>query len=116
MKYDITLEELDRLLAENESFYGTKPNFENIRRYKKLKAELIALMKKARNFRKLEELPPERDHRHAVISLEYDTLVMMGADVFPHIRNAMNLCDGFTVTTCGRFPAMSFTIMDTWEM
>ena len=115
MRHTANAMEITKLTAQNESFCGSKPNFEKMRMYQVLKSELTSLLQHSPNIFKMEELPPARNHRSAIITLEFHTVVLLTDDLFSVFRQAISLCDGFSVSCAGLHPSMSFTIMNIWE-
>ena len=115
MKHIANAAEITKLTEQNESFRGSNPNFEKMRAYQALKSELSSLLQHSPNFFRMVELPPSRNQRSAVITLEFRTVVLLLDDLFPLFRQAISLCDGFSVSCAGPHPSMSFTIMNIWE-
>lgn len=115
MKHTANAIEISKLTEQNESFWGSNPNFEKMRAYQALKSELSSLLQHSPNIFKMVELPPARSHRSAIITLEFHTVVLLSDDLFSVFQHAIAMCDGFSVSCAGPHPSMSFTIMNIWE-
>lgn len=106
---------LDTRIEKDASFIGSIPNFEKVRQYRELKTVLTALKNLAFSIRVLEDLPPDRSRRSAMLTLEYDFVAVFPPDLCPLFQRAVALSDGVTVSCAGSSPAITFTVLDVWS-
>ena len=106
---------LDARIEKDTSFAGNIPNFEKIRQYRELKSVLTTLKDHAFTIRTLEDFPPDRSRRSAMLTLEYDFVAVFPPDLCTLFQRAVSLSDGVTISCAGASPAITFTVLDVWS-
>lgn len=109
------LNELDLRVRKNESFKGTNVHFEKIRDYWELKKACSALVQTSPRIKHMEEVPPGRDHRHAIIAVDMENGNALSGNALFIFNQMRSLADDLTVLNRGRLTRYSFIIMNVWE-
>lgn len=107
--------EIDLHVRKNESFRGKKVNFEKVQTYWDLKKACTALAQIAPCIKHLEEVPPGRDHRHAMIALDMEDAGAFPGNAPALFQTASRLADDVSCFACGHLQRLSFIIMNVWE-
>ena len=108
------LNEIDIRVRKNESFKGSNVHFEKIQAYWELKKACSALVQTAPCIKHMEEVPPGRDHRHAIIAVDIEGGALTG-NALALFNQMRSLADDFTVLSRGLLTRYSFIIMNVWE-
>ena len=109
------LNEIDLRVRKNESFKGTNVHFDKIQCYWELKKACSALLQTAPYIKHTEDVPPGRDHRHAIIAVNMENGCVLNRDTLALLKRMTNLADDLSVINRGRLTRYSFTIMNVWE-
>ena len=115
MNLNISSAALEALATKSLSFIGTHPNFPKMRQYQELKTVLSSLSENVLTVRTMEELPPDRSRPSAMISLEYDTVIVIPPALHDLFLRAVQLSDGVTLSCASGSPAITFTVLNVWE-
>lgn len=113
---DMTAEEFDEMLWNNEHFKGKTANMKKMNDYKKLKEALLYVFNEC-ELPALYEDKPKPTQRNASIYLDIKLVKMFMYGAMDKLKEAINIADSFTVTRFDEqeIVRLSFSIHGVWE-
>lgn len=108
-------EEIEAMYQRNESFSGKRADFDKLRLFQEIKADLTEFLQRCDDVRKLEEIKPNQYEKNAVLFLDVNIISTLNKDETAMLMAVMSKADRMVVSALGngciRF---SFCVENVW--
>lgn len=112
---DYTPEEIDAMYQRNENFNGKQANFEKLRLFQEIKADLTAFLQCCDDVCKLEEIKPNQHEKNALLFLDMNVISTFNKEETAMLTAIMNKADRMIVSAIGgNSIRISFGVENVW--